>query len=457
MTDTASALRMITCMECGREVPENNLTIHRAHACRGRARSSNTSREEAGATVDLTTNTPTPPRQTKRGRLKRDEDDYQSETDNENDDPMDVDDEVEDDDGSVEVIEKKKDNVIEITDDDEEWACDRCTLLNDKDKTMCAMCGVNRHGGGAATGASSTAFSSSQSDGVRPPDPVRRERLVGGEEINSSQLGDSPLGVVGGGALLGGVIGAMASWSRGRPISSGALQGSVAGAVSGVFLNELSRGSPTRHVHTGRPRYSGPLFDNDMATARSASVTGQPSYPSMGTTGSRHSTRQPRPSFRVTETINPDGSTRVIVSESSRSGSYVHQIGGPDQRLLNFLLSSPLSRAHLMGSGTGDIDNMSYDQLLAMYGNGSENLGASARLISTLPTAKITTKTDGTIDLPGVARECSVCLEDFNEGDIRKTLPCLHGFHDKCIDKWLHTNACCPVCKFRVEENRGSI
>ncbi|KAJ7561619.1 hypothetical protein O6H91_03G035900 [Diphasiastrum complanatum] len=45
---------------------------------------------------------------------------------------------------------------------------------------------------------------------------------------------------------------------------------------------------------------------------------------------------------------------------------------------------------------------------------------------------------------------CSVCLEHVMEGELLRSLPCLHQFHAICIDQWLRQQATCPVCKFRL-------
>ncbi|XP_026413929.1 E3 ubiquitin-protein ligase SDIR1-like isoform X2 [Papaver somniferum] len=53
---------------------------------------------------------------------------------------------------------------------------------------------------------------------------------------------------------------------------------------------------------------------------------------------------------------------------------------------------------------------------------------------------------------PGDGLTCSVCLEQVNQGEIIRTLPCLHQFHSTCIDPWLRQQGICPVCKFRANE-----
>ncbi|CAI7786995.1 unnamed protein product [Closterium sp. NIES-53] len=43
---------------------------------------------------------------------------------------------------------------------------------------------------------------------------------------------------------------------------------------------------------------------------------------------------------------------------------------------------------------------------------------------------------------------CTVCLSDFNEGELIRFLrPCGHWFHVTCIDHWLATKTTYPVCR----------
>ncbi|VVA98145.1 unnamed protein product [Arabis nemorensis] len=52
------------------------------------------------------------------------------------------------------------------------------------------------------------------------------------------------------------------------------------------------------------------------------------------------------------------------------------------------------------------------------------------------------------LKLPGLDTECAICLSEFVSGERVKLLPkCQHGFHVRCIDKWLSSHSSCPTCR----------
>ncbi|XP_059654804.1 E3 ubiquitin ligase BIG BROTHER-related-like [Cornus florida] len=48
---------------------------------------------------------------------------------------------------------------------------------------------------------------------------------------------------------------------------------------------------------------------------------------------------------------------------------------------------------------------------------------------------------------------CTICLENFSDGDLSTRMPCSHIYHEHCIVQWLNTNHSCPVCRFEMPTN----
>ena len=51
----------------------------------------------------------------------------------------------------------------------------------------------------------------------------------------------------------------------------------------------------------------------------------------------------------------------------------------------------------------------------------------------------------------GEQKNCSICLEDFSEGDKIIYLPCFHYYHSVCIEKWTKSSNKCPLCNIEIK------
>ncbi|XP_044195580.1 E3 ubiquitin-protein ligase RNF6 [Thunnus albacares] len=60
----------------------------------------------------------------------------------------------------------------------------------------------------------------------------------------------------------------------------------------------------------------------------------------------------------------------------------------------------------------------------------------------------LATRTYGQASLEGeMGRACSVCINEYAQGNKLRRLPCSHEFHIHCIDRWLSENNTCPICR----------
>ncbi|GAX78648.1 hypothetical protein CEUSTIGMA_g6086.t1 [Chlamydomonas eustigma] len=46
--------------------------------------------------------------------------------------------------------------------------------------------------------------------------------------------------------------------------------------------------------------------------------------------------------------------------------------------------------------------------------------------------------------------QCTVCLLDYEDGELLRQLPCKHEFHKDCIDSWMCNHKTCPICRCEV-------
>ncbi|KAL0432544.1 UNVERIFIED_CONTAM: putative E3 ubiquitin-protein ligase RHG1A, partial [Sesamum latifolium] len=93
-----------------------------------------------------------------------------------------------------------------------------------------------------------------------------------------------------------------------------------------------------------------------------------------------------------------------------------------------------------------DVDNMSYEELLALeerIGNVCTGLNEET-IMSRLKQQKFVGKK---ADDQSETEPCSICREEYNDGEDIGTLECGHDFHRDCIKQWLMHKNLCPICK----------
>ncbi|KAK2656016.1 hypothetical protein Ddye_009068 [Dipteronia dyeriana] len=72
------------------------------------------------------------------------------------------------------------------------------------------------------------------------------------------------------------------------------------------------------------------------------------------------------------------------------------------------------------------------------------NKGIRQKALKSFPVVKYSAE----LKLPGLDTECVICLSEFGPGERVRLLPkCNHGFHVRCIDKWLSSHSSCPTCR----------
>merc|ERR1712217_887573 len=115
-------------------------------------------------------------------------------------------------------------------------------------------------------------------------------------------------------------------------------------------------------------------------------------------------------------------------------------------------------RGHVESGGvqtallTGDIDNLSYEELQELEARMGDAGKRAKRPSTRTRNARTQVHVFGDGRYPSGAsldldKRCSICLVDFNVGDSLRSLWCGHGFHQECVDRWLAQKDECPVCR----------
>lgn len=105
-------------------------------------------------------------------------------------------------------------------------------------------------------------------------------------------------------------------------------------------------------------------------------------------------------------------------------------------------------------SESDDDDSMSYEENVELQERvGSVTIGLPPETLAALPEIAFKKQAD-----EGNGERCTVCLDDYEDGEIVLQLPCSHIFHGHCVPEWFKTQKTCPLCRHGVviEKNEDS-
>ncbi|KAI5054498.1 hypothetical protein GOP47_0030606 [Adiantum capillus-veneris] len=143
-------------------------------------------------------------------------------------------------------------------------------------------------------------------------------------------------------------------------------------------------------------------------------------------------------SLRGSRVLPPDGVTR-------------HRFSASHHELSNQALAYEWADAYDQHSDMRlDVDNMSYEELLALEERiGNVNTGLNEDEVKKCLKVSMHSCSDVAVMVNSQEcdSKCSVCQEEYMEGDELGELQCGHGYHTDCIKQWLLVKNQCPICK----------
>lgn len=91
-----------------------------------------------------------------------------------------------------------------------------------------------------------------------------------------------------------------------------------------------------------------------------------------------------------------------------------------------------------------DPDNMTYEELMELQEKvGKVKVGLSPAQFAKLKKEHYSPNTHK-------LNSCSICLNEFEEGQPIIKLKCLHLFDPECLKRWVDDNKSCPICKAEI-------
>lgn len=292
------------------------------------------------------------------------------------------------------VVDVEMEGVDSATGTEATWACQRCTYENAVVNDFCEMCEASR-------------YRSSDIPG-RFPDSAFHEHFIGGHGVSEPSL--RPPDQAFHEQLIGGHPDMAHSIGPPEPGMPDFMQGALGGALVGGALGLLG----------GRGRVIGGALSGALQGGLFADALGR--MRAMHDEGT--ALRQQR---------------RPMVNRGYPRQRVVMIDGNP--HISPFMHPHPFARFNEM--------ERLQEMLAQAQSQEPQMRPANDHVITTLPIHRVTA--EELAAMPEEHRACTICMEDFQEGDEQRTLPCFHRFHRGCVDTWLGNSGTCPICKHRVD------
>ncbi|CAG2220336.1 RNF38_44 [Mytilus edulis] len=112
-------------------------------------------------------------------------------------------------------------------------------------------------------------------------------------------------------------------------------------------------------------------------------------------------------------------------------------------------------KSKVNGLWCDDIDVDDYEALWELQERNGDvrSKGLTGEQIGRIPCHKFKSTPGLNKTFKSDKNSCSICLNEYKDGESIKTLPCFHSYHKTCIDKWLKSQAVCPVCRGNIKTN----
>jgi len=125
----------------------------------------------------------------------------------------------------------------------------------------------------------------------------------------------------------------------------------------------------------------------------------------------------------------------------------VRNVNGQTQRVHTVLSAAQLREK--LSTILNSTDGRSTQNLFANFVTSASTTSVIKRSVSDAsiyPSYKYT----GT-PLPADKKTCAICLSDYEADEDIKTIPCMHFYHQACIDEWMARSCVCPICKSTID------